>query len=819
MTYIGLVGKITSLFLLSNTSVNILLLICGVCFMVGYVIVRRIRLENQRLDRVKILLSPLFGFSFLAVFLNVFYIFGLEMKYLVWPIFLELLVSSFFLIKDRFKLFNLFSLGVLLVALMALLFSSVGLFNLGKNYLGYGWVDSLNYVAFGEITKDFSINIPTDVLLDKPQYLPGLAFREDRIAQSLVNVFFSLAIDRDIKTVFGPLLLSSVFLFSLSIFLLTYLFVTSRLKSILIAFNIAISSAFAMIHIETFLSHALAIPIVILYAVLVELFKKSCNLYNAFCLGLVVATLFFLYPELLPVLVIISLPYLFDYINKKRIRWSLVFLSSTLVLFFINRNLILNLLFNRVGTRLVVLDPIYSFSGSIFMLNRMLFGHIDLWNIQTWLSIVIAFLAVVNLVFVVKNKEKEKRGLVAAMLFLIVLIPLSFTYKYHYIKLFLTVSPFVILSFYLFILRFVGKFFYVFLIVCLFFSAKGTRDIIRYTYLSGGRSQIGGLYYGEDQSLEESLKKTSGEKLLINGRNSMETAWLAYYGRNNKVKVVSNEFAMRDISTSNPELIFDDYQNIAEYKIISTQKFPEVITSESIKIYPYFVNNQGLEGVYPNQFSWIGDEAEFGFINQFVKPAIGHVYMELNKGSFDDSDKRGFSIISNSKLIIKKEFIDKSYSIDFPVTLYKGKNSYFVQTQIVKPILSSTADTRKFNMLLSNLKLFLCDGSFEKLYYIMPETDGWVTNKGLRIIGCLKKGGNEISIDFGQIVNSGNKYDFLINGRRYVGERIGNKLTIGGVGQLVNDNYLSVNIMPGFSRKIGEDTRELSFFPINYSRN
>lgn len=820
MTYSGVLEKFTSLVLFRNESINILLLVCLIYFIAGYVVVRQIKIKDDIFERFKFLISPLIGFSVLALFFNVFIILGFEMKSLTIPALIWLVFSLVVMAYDRLKFVTFRLTLVTVVAFFVLLFSSIGLFNVGKNYLGYGWVDSLNYISTAEIFKEYPLNVSRDKLVDKVQYLPAIDVKDDRIAQSLMLVFFSQITGESTKTVFGPVLVSSVFLYFLAVFLLTNLLFKSFYKSIFVALNIGISSSFAMVHVETFFSHASAIPFVILYTYLINVFRKSNDLYCGLFLGLIFSTLFFLYPELVPVLLILSLPYLFNYLNKKQYKFTLAFIITNFVLFWVNKAVILNIIFNRVGAKLTVLDPIYNFSGTIFMFNRIMFGHIDTWGIRSIVSIILVILSVVNVVFIIKNKEKERYGVLVAIFFLIALTPLMFSYKYNYFKLFLTFSPFIILSFYLLVNRFTNKYLFVItLIVCLFFAAKGTRHIIRYTYLPGERSQIGGLYYGEDQVLNQKLEKMSGQKLLINGRNSMETAWLAYYGRNNDVKVVSNEFAMRDISASAPKLIFSDYQNIDKYQIISTQKFPEVISRENIKVYPYFVNNQGLEGTYPNQFSWVGKQAEFGFLYQDIEPVIGNVYMKLDKGSFSDFNYRKFEIVSDSKVVNKGNFGENEYMFDFPVDLVKGKISFFIKTLLENSIRSSSSDTREFNLLLSDLKLFVCDGSFEKLYFVLPESDGWVTSDGFKVLGCMNRNNDIINIDFSQIVSLKNNYDFSVNGNINKGIRDDKTIKIEGVKRFVKDNYISIDIIPKFFDRIGNDSRKLSFFPINYSRN
>lgn len=822
MTLTGITEKIVTLFLFKNPSINILLLVCLTYFVSGYVFVRLIQSKSKEFNQFKLLLSPLFGFSFLGIFLNTAIIFGIQMKFLVFPVLLELLISSTLIVYDQLKLINLRVFVVIITSLIVLLFSSIGLFNLGKNYLGYGWVDSLNYISSSEILKDYQLKVPKIDLINKAYLLPGLDVKDDRIAQSLVIVFFSLLTGENTKTIFGPVLLSSVFLFFISMFLLIKLFFKSFFKSILIAVNIGISSSFAMIHIETFLSHALALPYVITYIYLIETFKKNISKYNLFCVGIIFSTLFFLYPELIPILLLISVPYLFMYFKKQNFTSIIVLIFTVLFFFIINKSVVLNIILNRVGTKLSVLDPIYGFSGTIFMLNRILFGHIDIWNLLTVFSIFFVFFSIINIFYIIKNKESDKYGVLATLIFLVLLFPLSFSYKYHYFKLFLTISPIIILSFYIFLDRLAKKniffniLFFFILLFCLFYTAKGTRNIIRFTYLPGQRSQIGGLYIYEDSQLFNYLEKTSGKTFLINGRNSMETAWLSYHARNNKIKVISPDFAMRDISAISPKIIFEKAEDLNKYEIISTQKYPTIINS-SKELYPYFNNVQGLEGDYPNQFTWIGKKAEFGFISKKTELS-GHLFLDLQKGPFSDSLIRKFNIDYGGNLLAEESFNEQRKLFEYPVDLSIGKNTFYINTIMSNPIKSNSNDIREFNILVSDLKLFICDGSFKKIFFILPETDGWVTNSGFRVIGCVTNDSDNLRIDFSQIVELRESYNFLINNLPTVTIRNDNSIIITEMKRFINKNFLSIEIKPEFSKNIGKDLRQLSFFPINYEK-
>lgn len=823
MTTNGVTEKIVSLLVFNNPSINALLLVCLAYFVAGYVFARLINIKEHRLSRFRILLSPLFGFSFLALFLNTFVIFGVQMKYLYIFVLLELLISLILMFYDHFKFINFRSIVILIVATGVLLFSSIGLFNIGKNYLGYGWVDSLNYISAAEILKDYPLNIAQSSIIDKAYLIPGFDAKNDRIAECLNIVFFSVLFRENTKFVFGPVILSSVFLFFLASFLLSQLFIRSWMKSIFIAVNIGISSSFTMLHIETFLSHALAVPFLVVYLYLIELFRSNISKYNLFCLAIIFSTLFFLYPELVPVLIIVSIPYIFIYLNKRHLFPASIFILTVMFFFLINKSVVLNIIFNRVGAKLSVLDPIYPFSGSIFMLNRIMFGHINTWGILTVVSILIVLFSVLNLFFVFKNREKDKYGLSVAILLLVVLFPLAFSYKYHYFKLFLTISPLIILSFYVFLNRFTRKvklfnmIFIFILLFCLFFTAKGTRNIIRFTYLPGERSQIGGLYYAQDALLNDSLEKLSGKKILINGRNSMETAWLAYHARQNTVKVIGSDYAMRDISASYPSLIFNSKDKLGDYQIISTQKYPEVIAGKSLAVFSYFSNRQGLEGNYPDQFAWIGKNAEFGFYLNKSLSLNGNLFMEMGKGPFNDLLIRKFQIYSGKNLLGEGNFSGQSKMFYYSVTLNNGENNFYIRTIMSHPIHSNSSDAREFNILVSNMKLFLCDGSFKKLYYLLHETDGWVTDKGMQVIGCVPNGTDDLRVDFSRIVKLNDAYNFQVNSLPIIGKRDGNSIVIHGVEQFIKDNYLSVEIIPEFYEKLVNDQRNLSFFPANYS--
>jgi hypothetical protein len=193
--------------------------------------------------------------------------------------------------------------AVLAAALLVYLVQGISLFRLGASaYVGRAHTDQYNYTCLAQFLMDEPYDTRPEDLGKRPYLIPAMVIKDDRIGQSVLHGFLAASCVEDARTLFEPTSLLSPALLVLAVFALGrrlglrpgYALGTGVVAGLL--------PAVTVIHLESFLSQALALPLLVFWFVLVdELAEEPCGRRLA-APALVLTAALGIYTELWPVL-------------------------------------------------------------------------------------------------------------------------------------------------------------------------------------------------------------------------------------------------------------------------------------------------------------------------------------------------------------------------------------------------------------------------------------------------------------------------------------------------------------------------------------
>ena len=189
--------------------------------------------------------------------------------------------------------------AVFAAALAVYLFHGMGLLALGARvYAGHGWWDQWQYVGLAQFFKDY----PYGTALDRIGHRVALAWpiilKEDRIGQSLLHAFFAASSFQDAKTLFEPTILLLPALTVLAVFALARRLGMAPRTALVAALVAGLLPGIAALHLESFLSQALAVPLLLLLPVVLDNLHGRPGWANLLRVAVLLATLFSVYTEL-----------------------------------------------------------------------------------------------------------------------------------------------------------------------------------------------------------------------------------------------------------------------------------------------------------------------------------------------------------------------------------------------------------------------------------------------------------------------------------------------------------------------------------------
>lgn len=139
-----------------------------------------------------------------------------------------------------------------------------------KYYVGRAWHDQFNYTATAQFLIDHRFSLSFSDIMNQPYLFQAVSHKFDRIGQSILHGFISASTFTDAKTTFEVTILLVPPLITLAVYQLAQKLSKPGRPFLLAAGVAGILPAIAMVHLESFLSQALAIPLLLLWPYIIS---------------------------------------------------------------------------------------------------------------------------------------------------------------------------------------------------------------------------------------------------------------------------------------------------------------------------------------------------------------------------------------------------------------------------------------------------------------------------------------------------------------------------------------------------------------------
>jgi hypothetical protein len=278
------------------------------------------------------------------------------------------------------------------LALTVYMIHGLGLLEIGANtYLGRAWGDQCNYTTEADfLMRDRFSMTPADVGPRPGAFLIVTVLKNDRIGQSILHAFFSVSSGQDPKVLFEPTILLGPALTTLAVHALCCCFSIPRRYALIAGMAAGLLPALALVHLESFLSQALMIPLLLYVPAAIHGLIRCPSWSRTISLAMITAAAASIYTEFVPVLLGLIILMLTTAAVGQSQGWRLLgkgimLLSGALAL---NPLIILPIraVFRRLGVEM--LQHVYPWAFRVEGLSRLWFG--DLTDRATGRLLVIA---------------------------------------------------------------------------------------------------------------------------------------------------------------------------------------------------------------------------------------------------------------------------------------------------------------------------------------------------------------------------------------------------------------------------------------------
>jgi hypothetical protein len=358
-----------------------------------------------------------------------------------------------------------------MACMLAYLVQGAGLLTVGADlYAGRAWTDQFNYTAMAQSYMDVPFTTSWESLGNRPYLIPGINFREDRLGQSILQGFFATSCHADAKSLFEPTILLCPCLSVLAVFMVGRRFGLAKSQALIAGLTAGLLPSLALMHLECFFSHALALPFLILWPLVVNDLAKQLDWHFLGKAVLVFIAIASIYTEFLPILFGIVLISLSIVLPRHAHPWRLLGYHGALMFapFVLNPGSSASILHIFARLDLPVLDTMYPWAFSLEGVGRIWLGDFascekpSLQSLTRAYSLGVTILASWGLLkswldrfswTILTGKDIRQRHdlAFASTVSAVALIPLLIVAKddqhpYQYYKMLLSVSPLLVLG-------------------------------------------------------------------------------------------------------------------------------------------------------------------------------------------------------------------------------------------------------------------------------------------------------------------------------------------------------------------------------------
>jgi hypothetical protein len=353
--------------------------VCGSILAVGlpvcWLLNSRARLSGSAWIEV-----PFFGIAAIVLVLQNLVYLNVPVGRSTWPFWIVVAVLWVWMISSGTLVSSLraFPLQAFSVAVTAYVLQGLGLLILGaRHYVGRAWGDQFNYTAMAQFLTDWQFSTTLADVGHQPYLAVGVHFKFERIGQSVLHGFFTTTAFGDAKLLFEPTILLTPFLIVLAVFALCQRYHLPPRTALATGFCAAVLPAISLVHLEGFLSQALAIPLLLLAPVLLDDVAESRRLPRFIATAIFLSATASIYSEFLVILIAIAAVALM--MPRARPRWPtrlLLLIGLVLSIFALNVRFIDGLFTSFGRVDLPVLSHIYPWALTVDGILRVWLGDL-----------------------------------------------------------------------------------------------------------------------------------------------------------------------------------------------------------------------------------------------------------------------------------------------------------------------------------------------------------------------------------------------------------------------------------------------------------
>ncbi len=224
-------------------------------------------------DEASILLAPLLGLAGLTLVLQNLVHLNIPVRAatpFVWAL-MALACAAAWWCRRRTTL-SRWPLAVFAAGGGAYLLHAGGLFIVGAGlYVGWGWPECCSCDELAQFLRDWPLRTPLSAVGVHNLFLAGpMAIKHDSIGQAVLQAFFASSCGLDAKPLLGPMLLLLPGLTVPAVYLVGQRQGLARPVALLSGLAAGCLPALAMIHLAGYLSQALAIPLLLIFPIVLE---------------------------------------------------------------------------------------------------------------------------------------------------------------------------------------------------------------------------------------------------------------------------------------------------------------------------------------------------------------------------------------------------------------------------------------------------------------------------------------------------------------------------------------------------------------------
>lgn len=280
--------------------------------------------RDRPLDELDWIEAPFLGIAFIVVvhqalvYLNVPIRAALPFTWLV-VVALWIAAASFGKIARSLRAFPRLAfagaLGVYLLHGAGLLWAGV------DDYYGRAWSDESNYTAIAQFVSDEPFRSSINSVGQRPYLVRPITLKgERRIGQAVLQSFLSSSVGAEARLLFEPTILLGPALVFLGVLALCRILGRSTPSAFLVSAASALLPALALVHLESFLSQSLAIPLLVVLPALAWRITHAPDADHVVVAGAVLATAISVYPDFLLLYVVAIAPFLVATLASRKLR-------------------------------------------------------------------------------------------------------------------------------------------------------------------------------------------------------------------------------------------------------------------------------------------------------------------------------------------------------------------------------------------------------------------------------------------------------------------------------------------------------------------